>query len=219
MTELLLTPATQYVDLTLNERRDLLLEEIKAIRRYNSDSTLAEHLDRMVGLVDPINGNSTVRDWVSTLGKRHQGVLLSSIRGCDIAPRHDPSKLAQRLLRAAVLIPHPGRFANPKTYITVEPDQEKWREAMAKFLSNWDHYPNHYVVHFVHATEIVGYLGPRGFPVFGERFEDFYYNACLALHVNTETKDQLNDRLNADNEKFLAAQELMRGGLLTKDID
>jgi hypothetical protein len=141
------------------------------------------------------------------------------MRGCDLAPRHDPSKIAQRLLRAAVLVPHGGRFANPKTYITVEPDAEKWREAMAAFLSSWDHYPNHYVVHFIHACEIVGYHGPHEFPVFGERFENFYLNACLALHVNPETREQLDARLLADNEKFLAAQELMRGGLLTHNID
>jgi hypothetical protein len=219
MPDILNAKIDEMADLTLDERKVLLSEEIDKIRRYNSDTKLAGHLDRMAAIIEPINGNSTIRDWVSRIGRRHQGVLLSAMRGCDLAPRHDPSKIAQRLLRAAVLVPHGGRFANPKTYITVEPDAEKWREAMAAFLSSWDHYPNHYVVHFIHACEIVGYHGPHEFPVFGERFENFYLNACLALHVNPETREQLDARLLADNEKFLAAQELMRGGLLTHNID
>ena len=36
------------------------------------------------------------------LGLRHQGVLISAMRGCDTAPRSDPSKVIQRILRGAV---------------------------------------------------------------------------------------------------------------------
>ena len=49
---------------------------------------------------------SILQNWVMNLGLRHQGVLVSSIRGCDNAPRHDPSKIIQRLLRGSILIPH-----------------------------------------------------------------------------------------------------------------
>jgi hypothetical protein len=69
---------------------------------------------------------SILQSWVEKLGLRHQGVLVSAMRGCDLAPRHDPSKLAQRLLRGAVLEPHCGRVVKPVSYIVVEPDEIKW---------------------------------------------------------------------------------------------
>ncbi len=150
---------------------------------------------------------SILQPWVADIGLRHQGVLVSAMRGCDIAPRYDPSKLVQRILRGAVLNPHCGRTGKPMTYIMVEPDADKWWEIASPFLRSWDHYPNHYVMHFIHATEIVGYLGPAEGPVFGLRWREFYYRACHALHLNPETADQLNERLNRDEAAFYAAQE------------
>lgn len=150
---------------------------------------------------------SILQPWVENLGLRHQGVLVSALRGCDVAPRHDPSKLIQRLLRGSVLIPHCGRTGQPKTYIVVEPDLHKWWEAVTPFLRSWDHYPNHYVMHFIHATEILGYYAPDDEPSFGSRWFSFYSKACHALHVNPETREQLDHRLNLDEEAFFANQD------------
>lgn len=150
---------------------------------------------------------SILLPWVENIGLRHQGVLMSSIRGCDIAPRHDPSKLAQRLLRAAILMPHAGRFANPLSYITIEPEEGRWFATMRAFSASWDHYPNHYVMHFLHACEIVGYKAPLEVPTFSRRFLMFYDEACNILHVNPEKQSQLDDRLNADEAKFAELQE------------
>src|SRR5216684_3881669 len=135
--------------------------------------------------------NSVLQEWVMELGLRHQGVLVSAMRGCDTAPRHDPSKLIQRILRGAVLVPHIGKYGNPKTYIQVEPDEFKWWAIAKEFLRNWDHYPNHYVVHFILATEIIGYHGHLFFPVFSERWLKFYELSCHAFHLNPESKEQL----------------------------
>jgi hypothetical protein len=151
--------------------------------------------------------SSILLPWVENIGLRHQGVLVSAMRGCDLAPRHDPSKLIQRLLRGAVLMPHCGRFANPKTYIMSEPDEDKWWNIVRPFLRSWDHYPNHYVIHFIHATEIVGYHGPTDAPIYSDRWESFYILACNALHMNPETKSQLEYRLNLEEEEFYAQQE------------
>jgi len=150
---------------------------------------------------------SILQPWVEKLGLRHQGVLVSAMRGCDTAPRHDPSKIAQRLLRGAVLIPHCGRFANPKTYITIEPDEHKWWNMISPFLRSWDHYPNHYVMHFIHATEIIAYCGPTYDPTFSTRWNEFYWRACHTLHLNVEAYGQMNERLNRDEETFYKAQE------------
>jgi hypothetical protein len=151
--------------------------------------------------------NNILHDWVMELGLRHQGVLLSAMRGCDIAPRHDPSKVAQRILRGAVLIPHGGRSIRPQSYITIEPSLVRWEIAMNSFSANWDHYPNHYVLHFVHAAEIIGYYGPVEEPVYSLRWQDWYKQACLIMHVNPETKEQLDHRLNADEKAFAEMQK------------
>lgn len=96
---------------------------------------------------------SIIQAWVENIGLRHQDVLISAMRGCDTAPRYDPSKLVQRLLRGAVLEPHCGRTGKPMTCIMVEPDHDKWWEIAYPFLRSWDHYPNHYVMHFIHAAD------------------------------------------------------------------
>lgn len=31
---------------------------------------------------------SIIQPWVENIGLRHQGVLVSAMRGCDTAPRH-----------------------------------------------------------------------------------------------------------------------------------
>jgi len=148
-----------------------------------------------------------MQEWTQIIGMRHQGVLVSAMRGCDLAPRHDPSKFAQRLLRGAVLIPHSGRFVNPGSYIAFEPNEEKWWSTINAFSASWDHYPNHYVMHFLHAAEIVGYYAPIGIPCYSDRWEKWYRQACNILHVNPESKAQLEYRLDADEEKFKELQK------------
>ena len=133
---------------------------------------------------------------------------MSSVRGCDNAPRHDPSKYAQRVLRGAIFLPHLGRFGNPKTYIWQRADNQTWWDAITPFLGSWDHYPNHYVWHFIHAAQIIGYLGPQDeHPVWGERWREVYRQACVRHHVMPEPLDAMNDRLNADEAKFNEAQQ------------
>lgn len=49
-------------------------------------------------------GKSVLQDWVTELpGLRHQGVLISAVRGCDTAARHSADKKLVRSLRCAVL--------------------------------------------------------------------------------------------------------------------
>jgi hypothetical protein len=89
----------------------------------------------------------------------------------------------------------------------VEPNHDKWWEIASPFIRSWDHYPNHYIMHFIHATEIIGYLGPNEAPVFSDRWADFYLRACHALHLNPESRTQLNERLDQEEAAFYAAQE------------
>lgn len=150
--------------------------------------------------------------WLQDIGLRHQGVILAGVgRGCDVAVRHDPSKIAQRLLRAAVLVPHSGRFDHdPKRYIYIEDDYDRWRAAIVPFLDSWDHYPNHYVIHFIHAAQVIGYCGPEASPVFSTRWLEFYQEACATLHLNPESHVQMDKRLSAPTEEFEQQQHRVR---------
>src|ERR1700756_3566570 len=51
------------------------------------------------------DGPSVLRNWVGGLPRRHQGVLVTAIRGCDGAPKEDSSKSLSRMIRRAILNP------------------------------------------------------------------------------------------------------------------
>ena len=48
---------------------------------------------------------SVMRDWTTHLPLRHQGVLVTAIRGCDHASKEDSSKSLTRMIRRAILNP------------------------------------------------------------------------------------------------------------------
>jgi hypothetical protein len=154
------------------------------------------------------HNNSILQPWVESLGLRHQGVIVSAMRGCDNAERDDASKKIQRLLRGAVLESHCGRSVKPASYIMTEPDANAWQAMVKPFIDSHDHYPNHYVLHFLHACEIIGYHGPRDEPVYSDRWRGVYFTLCYKFHINPETKEQLDQRLNADEIEFARLQQL-----------
>lgn len=143
--------------------------------------------------------HSILQTWVTELGLRHQGVLLTVIRGCDDAPKHDPSKLFTRCVRDMILRPFCGDPSKAQTFIEHVGADELARRFDA-FRKNLDHYPHHYVMHVIHAIEIIGYHYPG--PVVADPWLSMYQRLCHGLHVNPETKEQLDDRLNADEETF-----------------
>jgi hypothetical protein len=146
---------------------------------------------------------SILQPWVETIGLRHQGVLLSAIRGCDTVGKENPSKLIVRALRAAVLNAHCGDATKAVSYITVfsEDDFEALADA---FYADFDHLPMHYILHLTHAAEVLGYHHPEHYE--GCRWARFYATMCRKMHVNPETREQLDRRLNASESEFKAAQ-------------
>lgn len=139
--------------------------------------------------------NSVLQSWVMHLGLRHQGVLLTAIRGCDISPKEDISKSLIRCYRYEILKCHCGDAAKSASFIEFVSENELDRR-MIRFLKNCDHYPMHYVLHLMHATEIVGYKKPSVDWLW------FYRKLCKILHVNPEGEEQLDKRLNATEEQF-----------------
>lgn len=144
---------------------------------------------------------SVLQDWVVALGLRHQGTLLTGVRGCDNAPKDDPSKLFIRCYREVILNAHCGDSEKAATFIQKVDLDEKMRRLNA-FRRNCDHYPHHYLMHVVHCIEIVGYKHPdwsvRAF------WHAAYMTFCVGLHMNPESEAEMDSRLNADEATFAA---------------
>jgi hypothetical protein len=146
-----------------------------------------------------------LQEWVMRLGLRLQGVLVSAIRGCDTVQRHDHSKVLARVYRAEILNAYGLDPKKSKSFI-LWADIPATVEMMKKFLNDCDHLPNHYVMHFIHAAEILGYCHPDA-----ERrdmWASFYRVACKKFHLRPETAAELLDRLNKDEDNFHKAQDV-----------
>lgn len=146
-----------------------------------------------------------LQDWVLDLGLRHQGVLLTAVRGCDDAPKDDPSKLFTRMLRGCFLNAHCGDPLKAQTFIEAPKKAsmyplEEFEKRFTAFRKNLDHYPHHFIMHIVHSIEVIGYYHPD--PEIMELVHKFYCKLCNGLHVNIEWKDQMDARLNKDEESF-----------------
>lgn len=147
-----------------------------------------------------LESKSVVQDWVSTLpGLRHQGVLLTAVRGCDVSPKEDPCKALTRCYRSVVLNAHVGDPTKAKTFIEAPPYEEVARRMIA-VAKDHDALPHHYIMHLVHAAEIVGYFHPSAET--RELWFGFYEEMVRRLHLRVETRDELNLRLCADEETF-----------------
>jgi hypothetical protein len=147
---------------------------------------------------------SILQEWVMELGLRHQGVLLGAIRGCDTVPKEDPAKHLVRCLRAEVLNAHCGDAAKAKTFMEGVTDAELRKRMDDFFKYGFDHYPNHYVIHFLHAAEILGYKHES--IVRCGIWREFYLRFVKKLHLSPETEAQLDERLNKNEHEFFAAQ-------------
>ena len=141
---------------------------------------------------------SVLQPWVETLGLRHQGVLMSCIRGCDSVPKDDPTKLLARCLRAVILVSFDPK---PSSFIENVEDPELERRMVA-VLKDHDHYPVHYIMHLLHGAEIIGYHHPDW--SVRDDWNWFYIKLCSCFHLNPESKAALDERLGAEETKFAA---------------
>lgn len=167
---------------------------------------------------------SIIQPWVQALGLRHQGVIVSAVRGCDGAEREDASKYPVRFYRACVLNAHCRDPRRAVSYMLWPKDQLELERNTKLFTKSIDHYPMHWLTHFMFAAEVTGYyFDPRRSWV-GEEYHgdavrsapdlswvrgywlELYCRLVSKLHLVPETKEQLDARLNPDEEAFGHAQ-------------
>jgi len=105
--------------------------------------------------------------------------------------------------RGVVLRPHCGDLKKASTYM-VPFDAENWDHTTADFLRGFDHYPLHWLLHFLHACEIVGYKHPDD--EIRDAFSHLYGRLVKKFHLTPETEAELDARLNASERAFALAQ-------------
>lgn len=143
-----------------------------------------------------MTSKSVVQDWLAEkCSLMQQTVLLSALRGCDGIPKEDPSKSLTRVFRGTILHDAAPSLVEGNTFMWRDPQLVHKRMA---FLGAIDHYPVHWVFHFAHACEIVGFKHPvEDIGLFWRRL---YYDICAALHVRPETEAQVDERLKDGTE-------------------
>lgn len=141
---------------------------------------------------------SVVKEWLDVCTLKQQTVLLSALRGCDGKMKEDYSKPLTRKFRSVILknaggVQKQGNFMHDSVGDVDE----------IKFISNLDHYPMHWLLHFLHAIEIVGYKHPD------KESRCYWHKLYLmivdALHLSPESEETLDARLadviNKDKSK------------------
>jgi len=137
--------------------------------------------------VRKMSSNNVVQDWlVNNCSWKQQTVVIVALRGCDYAiPKENPSKKLSRMMRNVVL-----KNADSTTTFM----QEKiTKEEIDEFIDFMDALPIHYIMHFTHASAIIGYYHPN--EKISEFWDNLYHSIIYAFHLKPETKNDIELRL------------------------
>ncbi len=137
---------------------------------------------------------SVLQDWVMELPLREQGTLLTCVRGCDLVPKLPLDSLPRRLvgsLRHAFMVPCDPREvdATPGCFFVSEVPTD-WK------ASELGHYPQHWISHVMHASEVIGWRHPD--PFIGGAFLIVYRKIVYSLHLVPEDFLDFEARLSED---------------------
>lgn len=136
---------------------------------------------------------SVLHEWVHGLTFQMQALLLTAMRGPDENNKYNAAKAIIRYLRGAVCKPA-GNWNNKNNNDFMWGEYNKFKDYAGAFWQDHDEYPHHFIMHLVHCAEVIGYKHPNG--VIRERWDRFYLDACIAFHMNPETMEEMDSRLN-----------------------
>lgn len=145
--------------------------------------------------------SSSLKKWVTEVPWMQQGVLVAGIRGCDGLPKEDVSKIIVRGYRALILKSAKGEGS----FLARTPSNTELILAMKQFCQDIDHYSLHFMLHVMHAAEIVGYKHPDRTPRI--IWNEFYLELCKTLHVFPESELTMDNRLKDDPEMVKKSEE------------
>jgi hypothetical protein len=143
--------------------------------------------------------SSVLQDWVMELPLRHQGTLLTAVRGCDFEAKtwtsqgigYSPGRRLTAFIRYC--------FMNPADIREVDYEEGSFFQSKPPNPfkpSEFGHLPQHWYSHVMHALEIIGQCHPDE-PLAREAFK-LYLEMVHNLHLNPETTSQMETRLRED---------------------
>lgn len=168
---------------------------------------------------------NVVQEWVCGLSMMQQTVLLSAIRGCDgISKFHKCKPIAKWYRRCILqsafdrrvltdpLAPGGGSFTGPiASSVGIAEDRiydfrcSMLQQIADNFLDSRDELPLHYVTHFMHACEVLGYKHPD--EAIREYWLEVYERLAKAFHLWPETEEQMDKRLGDNFEGWSARND------------
>jgi hypothetical protein len=159
---------------------------------------------------------SVLQPWVNDLSFMMQSVLTSAIRGPDGMPKYTPAKMLLRWYRRCVMIDafsgdiitspltdNGASFTGPSVmgcghFGFWEP---RMKEVLDGYMQSMDQLPYHYINHFRHACEILGYKHPDD--AIRAWWLHLYQRQVRELHLYPESEEQLNHRLGDSKANWL----------------
>ena len=79
--------------------------------------------------------------------------------------------------------------------------------AVDEYLKSLDEVPHHFQLHFMHASEILGYKHPT--ELIRTWWEKLYYRLANDMHLNPETVEQMDRRLDDNHDAWRTAEEVV----------
>jgi hypothetical protein len=134
------------------------------------------------------------------LGLRHQGVLMSAVRGPDSIPKDHIVKRFVRAFRADTLV----SFADaPASFISFL-DRGEFSDLLRPLFASIDELNLHYAMHWLHAVQVIAFKHPD--QQRRDCWNMLYLGFVKKLHLTPETPEELDARLNAHEDVFALDQ-------------
>ncbi len=147
------------------------------------------------------DNESVLHDWINELPFTQQALLLLSLRGPDGIEKHSTAKNMLYYMRGVILKPAYEEWiggVNAETYTGRDgfmcTDYTLFEQDSKDFFSDLDKYPMHFLMHLIHAAEVIAYQHPD--EEISRHWHYFYEKSCDSFHMNIETRSQFNNRLN-----------------------
>jgi hypothetical protein len=163
---------------------------------------------------------SVLQEWVENLTYMQQSVLLTALRGPDTIRKDHVSKLLIRWMRRCILLsafdgkvltnPYEsggGSFIGPSVSLNYSVEQIEqhniceisMNHIVDDYLKTVDELPHHFQLHFMHASEILGYKHPD------DKIRNWWKNTYLRLvndlHLTPESEERMDWRLGDKEEQ------------------
>lgn len=136
---------------------------------------------------------SAIKEWVFDLPFTQQALLMLALRGPDGLPKNTAAKNVVHFIRGVVLnAAYDNYTGEPEGFMRA--DYDNFMPCVHEMFNDMDAYPMHFLMHLIHAGEVIGYNHPD--PTISGLWSHFYNVACHNFHMQPETKEKLNKRLS-----------------------